>query len=243
MADDPRDTAEKTRSLRDAIVARVDRRLQSVGVSATKACVEAGIGRDTIRDWKRKTERVILPRIDSLLALATPLKTTAQWLILGEGPESVTDHGGGRDYPVRLVPVVGRVQAGRWAESTTWEDGDERAIPVLDRQSWRQSQLYGLEVRGESMNRVYPEGTIVIVERGVIDERSIEVGARYHVEIQRIDGTVESTLKSVHRRADGRVFLVPESTDPTFDKVDLTAQSPGEHVSIVGKVVFSMRDE
>lgn len=151
--------------------------------------------------------------------------------ILGDLPES------------RQVWVRGTLQAGEWTESFEWDDGARYEIGIPDKPEYRAAALYGAEIRGESMNQVYPPGSIVLLERRVYGPHDLEVGARYHVEIQRADGKVENTLKKVRVRPDGTIWLIPESDDPAFQSPIQIDHAPGEHVSIVGRVVASYRPE
>ena len=144
---------------------------------------------------------------------------------------------------LRRIRVAGALQAGVWTEGFDWPDEDCYEIGIPDRREYDAMMLYGAEVRGESMNQIYPPGTIVVIERRTFGPRDLLPGSRYHVEIQRRDATVENTLKRVKASGDGRLWLIPESDDPSFQAPIQIDATNGEHVSAVGRVIYSLRAE
>lgn len=140
--------------------------------------------------------------------------------------------------------VKGNVAAGKWIDSwqvseDEWEVYTGRAdvsAPVRRR--------FGLRVVGESMNEIYPPGTILDCVEYDGDE-PIPSGKRVIAVRHRADGSVEATVKELIRDEQGVEWLVPRSTNPQFnafrgdrpDSPDIT------HVEIVGIVVASIRPE
>ncbi len=122
---------------------------------------------------------------------------------------------------VRLVPLLGRVQAG--APTLALEEDVER-IPT--RMAAPDDELFALRVRGESMvgAGILP-GDVVIVRRGV-DVRDGEVV------VALLDD--EATVKHLHR--DGAVVEL-RPANPDFAPLRLRA----EDVVILGKVVELQR--
>lgn len=143
----------------------------------------------------------------------------------------------------RRVTVCGALQAGLWTRSFDWPDDECYEIGIPDEPRYASATLYGAEIRGESMNLVYPDRSVVVLERGVFGPRDLTAGARYHVEMQRRDGSVENTLKGVRASGDGSIWLVPESSDPAFQAPVKAVSGDGEHISIVGRVISSYRPE
>lgn len=140
--------------------------------------------------------------------------------------------------------VKADVAAGIWKEA--WEyDADEweaftgRAdvkAPVKDR--------FGLRVVGGSMNEIYPEGSIVECVRYHGGE-PIESGRRVVVQRERIDGSLETTVKELIRTDDGNEWLRPRSTNPSF--LPFRGDRPDDpdivRVEIIAVVVGSYRPE
>lgn len=139
--------------------------------------------------------------------------------------------------------VKGIVQAGRWREAwefpeDEWETYTGRAdvsAPIRER--------FGLKVQGDSMNELYPEGTVLdcIAYHG---EYQVENGKR--IIVQRVRGDeYETTCKEYFRDPDGIEWLVPRSYNPAFQRryrVDETEGNISE-AKIIGIVVASIRPE
>jgi transcriptional regulator with XRE-family HTH domain len=62
----------------------------------------------------------------------------------------------------RMVRVEGFVQAGEWEETWTWPEDDQYEVPVPMDPELIGYRLHAAETRGPSMNRRYPEKTVVI---------------------------------------------------------------------------------
>lgn len=103
---------------------------------------------------------------------------------------------------------------------------------------------FGLRVVGDSMNEVYPPGTILecVAYNGEVE---IPSGKRVIVVRTKHDGSVEATVKELVRSQDGVEWLRPRSTHPLFQA--FRGDQPGEEeivsVEIVGIVVASTRHE
>ena len=109
----------------------------------------------------------------------------------------------------RTAQVRAAVQAGVWTESVEWPDPDdwyEVAVPYdadLDG-----LPLYGAEVRGPSMNLRYREGSVIVFTAPWEDGETPLPGRRYIVERRRLDGSVETTVKLLHRDPEGGLWLL-----------------------------------
>lgn len=140
--------------------------------------------------------------------------------------------------------VRGPVQAGLWQEvweqpETEWKAFTGRAdvtAPLRDR--------FGVRVQGESMNDVYPHGTILECV-SFLGGAEIASGKRVIVERTRIDGEREVTVKELYRDEQGVEWLVPRSSNPAFQTpVRADVQEPDiVQVRIIGIVVGSYRQE
>lgn len=147
---------------------------------------------------------------------------------------------------VRLdaIQVVGAVQAGRWVEAVRWPYVDQYTIqsPVDDRYPGIPRE--GLEVRGPSMNLLYPEGTVVIVVSLIAIDRDPTPGQKVVVQRRRRDGTVEATVKEFQKDEAGKVWLWPRSNHPEHQQpIDLTPSGEIEEIQITSLVVGSYRRE
>lgn len=150
----------------------------------------------------------------------------------GEAPESdVTTNDN-----VRMVGIVGEIRAGVFAEVPDNEPDPWEMVPVA-LPEYARAQLYALYVVGRSMDRHYPDGSVVIVCP------TAEAGVREgdHVVVRRWKGGLaETTLKEVAVDNDG-VALWPRSSDPAYQSpLRLDARRDAdEGPEIIGVVVGS----
>jgi transcriptional regulator with XRE-family HTH domain len=144
---------------------------------------------------------------------------------------------------VRNVPVRGFVQAGHWAETWEWHDEDRYTVPVPVDESLSQFTLYGAETRGPSMNRRYPDGTVLVFTNMMETGEHVELGKRYIVERERADGMREATVKTLWRDEVGKVWLLPESTDPRFQEPIPLEGGDDDTIRVVGRVRYSVSKE
>lgn len=143
----------------------------------------------------------------------------------------------------RRVQVIGHVQAGHYAESWAFDEADLYDVPVPDDAKFRRFRLQGVEVRGPSMNRRYPEGTVLVFTDAVETGEDVVVGKRYIIERERADGLREATVKLLWRDNEGRMWLLPESDDPRFQEPIPLEGGDGDTIRIVGRVRYSVARE
>jgi hypothetical protein len=73
-----------------------------------------------------------------------------------------------------------------------------------------------MRVVGESMNLLYPHGTIVEYVKLLAAPELLVSGKRVIVQRERADGSFEVTVKEYVVDDEGRQWLVPRSTHPEF---------------------------
>jgi transcriptional regulator with XRE-family HTH domain len=141
--------------------------------------------------------------------------------------------------------VKGEVAAGQWREAverppdewTVFTGRADIATPLLDRG--------GMRVVGESMNLLYPHGTIVEYVKLIAAPQLLESGKRVIVQRERADGTYEVTVKEYVVDDAERQWLVPRSTHPEF-QTPWRVDQPEDGIigtEILGVVVASVRPE
>lgn len=143
----------------------------------------------------------------------------------------------------RMVKVRASVQAGAWTESNEWPESDWYEVSVPDAEDLRRFPLYAAETRGPSMNKIYPEGTVVVFTAMADRPIDPQPGKRYIVERRRTDGMQEVTIKTLAKDDSGKFWLLPESTDPRFQAPIEINGNDGDTVQIIGNVVYSLRRE
>lgn len=134
-------------STQEEIYRRIRRRLTAVRKTELSAATEAGLGRDAIRDIRRKPKTV--PSITTLERLAPVLGTTPWWLAFGHGSETSP---GQDDAEWRVVPVVGYVGAGAAAHYYAVSQGGLDDAPAPDDSTDR---TVAVEIRGDSLGPLF----------------------------------------------------------------------------------------
>lgn len=143
--------------LRD-ILTRIDKRLQDVGLSESKASKLAGLSDSAIRDMRRalksgKEDGGVSTR--TLARLAPVLETTPEWLMTGADENTPTE---------TSIPVMGYLGAGAEVEPEFEQVPPEGLETVLLPFSLHED-LIAFRVRGDSMLPFYKDGTTIVVFR------------------------------------------------------------------------------
>ena len=194
---------------------RIAERLKVIGISERAACLKAGVGVNTVRHMRKRDHS---PKIENLVRLAAVLRVPASYL-LDAAAEAETEDGNDkmplRPVSVMTVYVKGAVQAGVWADAIEWDSSDWLPIFVPEEARYPRVERFGLQVRGNSMDRLYPAGSILITVRFADIGRGPEPGDKVVV-IRRSEtgDQFEATVKVYELDELNRVILWPRSTDP-----------------------------
>jgi len=197
----------------EELLKRIAERLKAANLSERKALMKSGAGMDFVRDIRRRGHN---PRVDKLSKLARTLETPLSYFtdaVVGEAEQGDLQP----SLMLSRVNVIGAVQGGAWVEAIEWDPGEwwDVTIPADDR--FPGINRFGLLVRGDSMDRLYPDGTIVIVVRFNDLGRTPEAGEKVVVLHRSEDGgEFEATIKEYQVDAQGRRLLWPRSSDPNF---------------------------
>jgi transcriptional regulator with XRE-family HTH domain len=220
-----------TASLKKGIIERITARLEAIGYNPQQACREAGLHPDTIRNMRRddKTGKN-LPRLDTLAQLAPVLGVSSAWLAYGDGPTSIVDS------RMLVIPITQRFQAGVWIEKEQPPSGMPPAI-IPRRDDLSGDSVYAGKVEGLSMDRVFPDGTVVVLERILPMSSQVIDRNIYHIALQNPAGHIENTLKRAMLDETGKFWFAPESSSPRFSAAVPAANSRGYTISIVGRVI------
>lgn len=201
------------------------------GLSQAKLAELIGVEQPTIQRWETGKREPDLAALDGLAnALGVPISSLLDGSALqASGP--------------RLF-VKGEVAAGVWKEQPerdpeAWETFNGRPdieAPIEDRG--------GMRVVGESMNDLYPNGTIVEYVK-LFSADALKSGKRVIVQRERDDGTFEVTVKEYREDDLGRRWLIPRSSSPEFQipqRLD-EPQAGIVETRILAIVVASVRPE
>ncbi len=144
--------------------------------------------------------------------------------------------------PIGAVPVTGKVAANTWLSVDDMDFGYDDIEYVPSASGYPVELQFALKVEGNCLNKVANHGDrlicLDIAKTGV----ETEDGDLVIVERSRFEGQmIERTAKRLRRTADG-YELWPESTDPAHQEpIKLHRVDNGDHVRIIGKVLWIMR--
>lgn len=113
----------------------------------------------------------------------------------------------------------------------TFTGSPDVSAPIGDR--------FGLRVAGDSMNKVYPPGTVLECVR--YNGEPIRNHRRVIVQRKRSSGEYETTVKEYVRSDDGAIWLAPRSTNPAHQAFRGDLPDAGaEQVEIIAIVVAAI---
>jgi SOS-response transcriptional repressor LexA len=213
------------------ILERINLRLKERNLSAQGASKAAKLGPDAIRDLERKPD--VLPRLDTLEALAPVLETTPEWLAFGVGSAEGSKNTGG-------VRVIGEVAAGLWFDVEDVDVPKFTQYPIPTDKRYPVPAQFGLIVRGNSINNIAKEGEVLhCVDIGIatIDPSD---GDLVIVERRRAQGSQKEVTAKILRRKGRLIHLHPDSSDERWKRpivLDPKKAPDDEEIALVAIVI------
>lgn len=216
----------------------MDRRKEAVGIGRKIKALrrEAGltqiglaeklnIPQSTISKYERGAN---IPGSDIMGRLALALNVT---------PKDIIGVGIDGGAPGRRVSVIGALAAGEWAETIEWPYYEQFEVPLLAPDSLAGVPITAFRVEGDSMNKIYPNNSIVYVSPLRGNPRSGDV-----VVVMRSDahGLTEGTLKEYVVDGDGKKWLWPRSSAPEHQAPLQYMSKRGDTVEVTGVVVAAL---
>ncbi|EJE08195.1 LexA family protein [Staphylococcus epidermidis] len=128
--------------------------------------------------------------------------------------------------PVKEIPIVSQISAGLpiYAEENILEH-----TYIATKKLNSNKEIFGLRVNGDSMDKEFRDGDVVIVEKDSVVENG-------QIAVIQVNG-YNATVKRVRYEKD-RIILIPESNNPAhYPQV----YSQDDEVKIIGKVVSSQK--
>ncbi|KQX55479.1 MULTISPECIES: LexA family protein [unclassified Ensifer] len=222
------------RHMETSLQKRLKFRMDFLGLNAYQTAKKAGLGDSFVRDILRGRTRS--PSAENLAKLAAALETTPDYFTLevepAEAPKPLP-------LPITGLTVVGDIQAGTWLDRTLFDDGHEHEIiPVARDPRFPHSKQYALRVRGDSMDREFPDGSFVTCVDYYDSGIGMKDGLIVHVE-RHSGPLVEVTLKAIEH-VDGELMLSPRSTNPKHLPLKVEGDG-GTEIVIKGVVIGSYR--
>jgi SOS-response transcriptional repressor LexA len=140
----------------------------------------------------------------------------------------------------RKVPILGDVAAGVWLEVSVFNNEVEPSefLPYVPIDLQNDPGVFALRVRGTSMNKIAPDGALLVCVLNHHSGKDLDPGQVIIAERRDPDGTFEVTVKRVRRGLTGKIELWPESTDPKYQAPLVLDESLGEgvEVHVMGRV-------
>lgn len=201
---------------------RIQARLKAVSLSESAASKAAGLSADTIRNLRRDlgAGKPRSMNAASLEALAPILRTTPQWLLTGEGSEE-----GEASVSIVKVPLISWVSAGNLVAPDVEINFDD--VPRLAFTDLPPGDWIALDVSGDSMNRISPDGSRILANRR---DRRLVPNACYVIALE----SGEATYK--------RYRPDPDRFEPVSTNMDHEPIFPEGPMRIIGRVKRSIID-
>lgn len=187
----------------------------------------------SISRWENDEQGITLKNAE---ALSAALGVTVAHLL---GSENGTVAPMGTASPTKAYPIAGEIQAGVWREGSEFDDNDRDYANFSVPPQYRDLVMNAYIVRGNSMNMVYPNGTLVLVASTIANGITPKDGQRVLVDRRDKDGKHEATLKKYKLDADGKAWLWPESTSPEHQAPIAYVDDDTDEVTITGIVAVA----
>ncbi|HDG5661217.1 TPA: helix-turn-helix domain-containing protein [Staphylococcus aureus] len=178
-----------------------------------------GVGKSTVRKWE--TGDIENMKRDKIVKLAKALKVSPSYImgIEDEKPQLET-------IPVKKIPVVSKISAGMPIYT---EENLIDYIYFATKNLNSNKEEFGLQVSGDSMDKLFQDGDVVVVEK----DSTVENGQLGVVLVNGYNGTVKRI-----RYNNDQIILIPESNNPShYPQV----YGKDDEVKIVGRVVASQK--
>lgn len=197
----------------DKLLSEIESRLEAIDLSERKACLKAGLKVDSVRQIKRG----YAPKIATLNQLAPVLGIPPSVLIDLAGIPN-TENLTSTALRLRHINVIGAVQAGIYRDAIEWPQEDQYPLTVPADPRFPGVNAFALLVRGESMNRYYPDGSHVVCVKYADIARPPRSGERVICVRASASGEFEATIKEYQVDEKGRHVLWPRSDSPEFQQ-------------------------
>ncbi len=178
-----------------------------------------GVGKSTVRKWE--TGDIENMKRDKIVKLAKALRVSPSYImgIEEEQPKLET-------LPVKKIPVVSKISAGLPIYS---EENLIDYIYFATNKLNSDKEEFGLLVSGDSMDKLFQDGDIVVVEKDSVVENG-QLG------VVMVNG-YNATVKRIRYNGD-QIILIPESNNTNhYPQV----YGKDDKVKIVGRVVASQK--
>lgn len=195
----------------------ISRLMKENNVGRKKLSDDLKVKYTTLSDWiNAKT----YPRIDKIELLADYFKVSKADLVEDKEREAL------ETLPVKKIPVVSKISAGLPIYS---EENLIDYIYFATNKLNSDKEEFGLKVSGDSMDKIFQDGDIVVVEKDSVVENG-QLG------VVMVNG-YNATVKRIRYNGD-QIILIPESNNQShYPQV----YGKNDEVKVVGRVVASQK--
>lgn len=165
----------------------------------------------TVQRWEKGSRE---PSLEKLQEIAAALGVDLSELLTKDSIVPI----GPRLY------VKGEVAAGAWREAFEMPEDDWQAFHGRPDVRANVQHRFGLRVVGDSMNLLYPEGTILECV-STFGHAEAMPGKRVVILRKRKDLKYEATVKELVLDGKGQLWAVPKSTNPIHQAIRLNGKS------------------
>jgi len=194
---------------------------KSRGIKQAQLCADLNIPLRTYQAWEQGINK---PKSDSLIVLSDYLGTTIDE-IMGRSdlPRNAIRAVMGKSV---TVPLYGCIPAGEATEMLPIDEYLDTLVSDIDGDP---EDVFWLEVKGDSMNRIIPDGCYALIQRNA-EVHNGEIAA---VNINGHDATLKR-----FSRSGLKVLLIPDSTNPIHEIKEIDERDPDATAfRIIGKLI------
>ena len=208
------------------IAERLRKLRKARGLNQSQLADALGVSQGTVSRW----ETSVTPDGEHLADLAKFYAKTVEEL-LGLKPVAIDNR----------LSIVGVVEAGVFRETVVFDADNQYEVAIPAPRNLPTAHAFGLEVRGPSMNLLYPEGTVLVCVK--LPDMSRDLRDGDHVIVYRRDGDmVEATCKEL-RMVNGGPWLWPRSSDPNHQApIQADHDEHGAEIEIHAVVIGAYTD-
>lgn len=194
---------------------------EQIGLTQEELAIKLNVSRPAVGSWELGKAK---PRLDKLSQLAGLFNVKVSDLV--DDATTTLPHGAMRPVASKLAyaPLLGRVHAGDAQEPDILNDEIPLPAEVLE----NHPQAYFLQVEGQCMSRVYPEGCFILIDPS-------QTPVNGSIAVVSIDGE-DYVMRRLYRGA-STLVLSPDSWEEDFEDIVITA-SDERTVEFHGTVVW-----
>lgn len=198
------------------LLSNIEKILKEKKISERKACLNADIGPDFIRDMRRHKS---FPKIDKLMKLADSLNININYFLNAIDPKfpqhPILFHNS--IIPFKTIYIKGNIEASQWSHEIEWPQSEWINFPVPENPYFKNFNSFALNINDDSINLLYPKGSIVIAVNFTDLKRNPENGeCVVTIRYDKLTNCYEKTLKIVEIKDNGTILLWSRSNNPNF---------------------------